>query len=323
MSSYYESLYAEFVNSDNDYYVSIGDEGKKVLVDTMSLLGTHERVNTEDLIDNIYDNNDLVGSVSGWDDLKFKLGDSDSYISFEGLDFKPYVGDYNYSFPSFSLNPKKWKDQLNDVKVYIDVGMNWGGKMILEIGEETGTFNLGETTIIPSMGIDFPTGFPGVSTNGTFALNFKSDITIGDEMKSKKVEFNFNQDFVARLSMSLLGGMSAGQQKNALEGSVSVIGESDPVTGLEFSAGLIPKIGAGIGLKAPFPPTGSEFKIAQINTNYRFPTTFVYEPNDQYIQVQNIISADAVILDIPVVNPGGKRIELGEIMLSETNYPLA
>ena len=254
-------------------------------------------------------------------DLKFQLGDSDSYLSFEELDFKPYLANYDYSFPEFTkYRPDKWFSELADVKAWIDVGIDWGGKMILEIGEKTGTFNLGETPIIPRMGIDFPV-FPLVSAEGSFGLDFKSDITIGDEITNKKVEFNFSQDFVARLTMSL-GGMSADQVKNDLEGSISIIGESDPVTGLKFSAGLIPKIGIGIGLKAPFPPTDNEFKLAQINTNYRVPTTFVYEPNAQYIQVQNIISADAVILDIPVVNPGGKRIELGEIMFPEKDYPL-
>ncbi len=92
---------------------------------------------------------------------------------------------------------------------------------------------------------------PGMVLGGEVGLNFNADITIDPAATSKTVKLEFDQGFATKLDLSLANGFNASETKNNTSGSVSVVGSSDPITGLEFDVGLTPKVTARVGLEHP------------------------------------------------------------------------
>jgi len=327
LSDDFKGLFDQFVASDQDFYVSL-DDGSTVAVDDIDLAGSDDRAaisSIEDLIDNIYANNDALGSTSPWDPSRIQLGDSDSYISFEGLHGDPTVSG-GVTWPDWSWNPLNWPGQVMDTSGWAKAGMDWGGSMILETGDKTGTFSLAETSIMSPISITYPI-YPGIEASGTVGLDFKSDITIEEAATNKEIEFKFDQDFAARLNVSK-SGFSVSEAKNDIEGSVSVVGSSDPITGLTFDAGLIPNVSASLGIGAHLPlksPLNFGISIAKINADYEMPATFEFDPNGADLVIKNIIggSADVLKNHIPGYGDIGWHFDIAETTLSTTTIPLA
>ena len=322
MSDYLQSLHSlfdDFVDSDTDFFVSIDGKKEPVTVDTISLFGIQNQTDIQDLIENIDTNSVSVGSTSPWNLPKIKLGDSDSYISFDGLSGSPSIN-AGANLPNW--NPWVWEipKWIEEIKVWTQLGMNWGGSMTLEIGEKTGTFSLADTTIMPPISISYPP-YPGLVVGGEVGLNFNADITIEPAATNKTVKLEFDQDFATKLDLSLANGFNASETKNNRSGSVSVVGSSDPITGLEFDVGLTPKVTARVGIGAPIPGVGDVI-VASIDGDYKLPATFHFDPTSATLTFENIIGASATFLKIPVFTPNGWNFSITEETLSKTTTDL-
>ncbi|KZR64080.1 hypothetical protein [Prochlorococcus sp. MIT 1306] len=321
MADYLQSLHSlfdEFVDSDTDFFVSIDGKKEPVTVDTISLFGIQNRTDIEDLIENIYTNSNSVGLSSPWNLPKIKLGDSDSYMSF-GLSGSPSING-GVSLPDWGNWPWEWADDVQKIKAWTDLGMNWGGSMTLEIGEKTGTFSLADTTIMPPISINYPP-YPGLVVGGEVGLNFNANITIDPAATNKTVKLEFDQDFATKLDLSIANGFNASETKNNRSGSVSVVGSSDPITGLEFDVGLTPKVTARVGIGAPIPGVGDVI-VASIDGDYKLPATFHFDPTSATLTFENIIGASATFLKIPVLTPNGWNYSIAEETLSKTTTDL-
>ena len=314
------SLFDDFVDSDTDFFVSIDGKKDPVTVDTISLFGIQNETDIEDLIENIYTNSNSVGLSSPWNLPKIKLGDSDSYMSF-GLSGSPSING-GVSMPDWDpwYKSYNWPDQATEITAWSDLGMNWGGSMTLEIGEKTGTFSLADTTIMPPISISYPP-YPGLVVGGEVGLNFNADITIEPAATNKTVKLEFDQDFATKLDLSLATGFNASETKNNRSGSVSVVGSSDPITGLEFDVGLTPKVTARVGIGAPIPGVGDVI-VASIDGDYKLPATFHFDPTSATLTYENIIGASATFLKVPVVFPEGWNFSIAEETLSKTTIDL-
>ena len=192
--------------------------------------------------------------------------------------------------------------------------------MTLEIGEKTGTFSLADTAIMDPISIHYPP-IPGMVLGGEVGVYFNADITIEPAATNKTVKLEFNQDFATKLDLSIANGFNASETKNHTSGSVSVLGSSDPITGLEFDVSLTPKVTARVGIGAPIPGVGDVI-VASIDGDYKLPATFHFDPSNATLTYENILGVSATFLKIPYILPEGWNYSIAEESLSKTTIDL-
>ena len=91
---------------------------------------------------------------------KIKIGSSDSYISID-IDNLSFSLDGGVDSPA-SSSDWFWHpvDSVKKINGWATPGVHFTGSMTLEIGDQTGSFNLANTTLIPQEGVSFPTPVP-------------------------------------------------------------------------------------------------------------------------------------------------------------------
>lgn len=169
--------------------------------------------------------------------------------------------------------------------------------MTLEIGDQTGSFNLANTTLIPQEEVSFPTPVPGITATGKFGADFVGDITISGENNHKDYQFDFTVDLKDKFSLSFGEGFTITPIQN------DVSAEADSITGLNFDASIVPIVSACIGMEYALQVIGDK-TIASVNADLIPKLTFEIDPSSGKLISDAIAGASADFLKVPPLFDG-------------------
>ena len=188
---------------------------------------------------------------------------------------------------------------MKKVNAWAAPGVHFTGSMTLEIGDQTGSFNLANTTLIPQEGVSFPTPVPvpGITATGKFGADFVGDITISSENKNKDYEFDFTVALKDKFSLSIGDGFAITPIQN------DVSATADSITGLTFDASIVPTVSASVGMKYGFPVIGG-LNIASVNADLIPKLTFEIDPSSGNLIFDAIAGASADFLKVPPPSAG-------------------
>ncbi len=169
--------------------------------------------------------------------------------------------------------------------------------MTLEIGDQTESFNLANTTLISQEGDSFPAPVPGITATGKFGADFVGDITISSENKNKDYEFDFTVALKDKFSLSIGKGFTIAPIQN------DVSAEADSINGLTFDASIVPTVSASVGMEYDLPVIGDK-TIASVNADLIPKLTFEIDPSSGSLIFDAIAGVSADFLKVPPLFDG-------------------
>ena len=261
------------------------------------------------LVDSQYPNHDLINPFdpkNDWDHLlgveaannglKWKIGDSDSYITVNlddlhfGLGGNVSLGDCNPLDWVWSTDKCRGK-----ISAYVQPSIKLGGSLKLEIGNQTGSFNLAKQTLIPTERATFP-AVPLISAGGQFGATLDASLVIDNSNRNKTFNLSFDATSDNRFSLSIGNGFQIKAIKNAANAN------ADPLTGLKFDASIIPTLSPVIEIGGSI--AGVQATIASINGDMIPKETFQVDGDSGELLFNVLIGASADFLRISGISDG-------------------
>ena len=243
--------------------------------------------------------------------IRFKIGDSDSYVSINLDDLSFGLGgniDSPCSFTKWIFGPL---DCAKKISVYAQPSVKLGGSLTLEVGDDVGSFKLARKTLIPTEGVTYP-AVPGISAGGKFGASVEADLVVDEANKNKDYEFSFSVESSNRFSLSAGNGFEIKPIKN------EVTGEADPITGLEFDASILPTLSAVIEIGETI--AGYDLDLASINGDIIPKEIFRVSPGSGSLGFDVLAGASADFLK--VLGFSGYHYDIAQTSLYSTSIDL-